>query len=486
MWRKRARPPIFPRVPPDAACAFSPSLPVPRPSRALASLLVLLAACSSGVKVSPVTASTDGTNVLAPPELATIALPVLVPLASLRGELDRSLPPTDSLDRARCSALGGFVCHQYVYRRDSLALGMDGDRISLFTSLRYRGRIAAPRVGALGSCGYAPEAMRRAELRMATTIFWRVDWRLATRNTALGATLLDPCRITVLDVDATPLMKRMLDAQLASLRRQIDSAVPALSDVRRAADSLWRSMQEPVAMDSTGAAWLVMSPERVSVAPLTGVAGYLSTGIVLTARPRVVLGARPEIARRPLPPLTLARPSGGLYVPVDLQIPFDELGRRAAASLAPEAARSGIAVDSVRVSSRGDTAVIRVDVRGKLDGAFLLIGRFGYDSASRSLLIDDLRYTLESRSAMSRLRATLGALTIRHAIEDATGRGRLNVGEQLDAIRSQLTLGLNRELGNGVVLGGMVRDVRVTGVYTTPSAFVVRAVLEGDARVTMR
>jgi len=77
-------------------------------------------------------------------------------------------------------------------------------------------------------------------------------------------------------------------------------------------------------------------------------------------------------------------------------------------------------------------------------------------------------------------------VTIRHAIEDATGRGRLNVGAQLDAVRSQLTLSLNRPLGNGVELGGMVREVRVTGVHTTPTAFVVRALLEGDARLTMR
>jgi hypothetical protein len=200
----------------------------------------------------------------------------------------------------------------------------------------------------------------------------------------------------------------------------------------------------------------------------------------------VVLGPRPAPDVRALPSLTLARPSGGLHVPVDVEIPYEELGRRAAASLAPEAQRSGIIVDAVNVWSRGDTAVVRLDMRGKLDGNFFLVGRFGYDSSSRSLLLGDLRWTLDSRTAMSRLKATLGAATIRRAIEDATGNGKLNVGQQLDAIRSQLTLSLNRELGGGVVLGGMVRDVRVEGVYTTPTAFVVRAVLEGDARLTMR
>lgn len=419
-------------------------------------------------------------------EPATIALPITVSLASLQTQLERALPPADSLDAARCSALGGIVCHQYVYRRDSLALSMVGDRVSLYTRVRYRGRVTVPGVGGIGSCGYAPEPMRRAEMRAATTLYWRMDWKLATRATNLMASLLDPCRVTALDVDATPLMRRVVNAQLEDLTRQVDSAVPALTDLRHAADSLWRTMQEPLAVDSTNTAWLVMSPERISVAPLTGVAGYLSTGVVLTARPRVVFGAKPAADTRPLPPLTLDRPGGGLHVPVDVEVPFDELSRLALAALAPEAAAEGLGVDSVRIWSAGDTAVVRLDLRGKVNGAFFLVGRFDYDTASRSLLINDLRYTIDSRSAMTRLKTTLGAFMIKRAIEEATGRGRLNVGAQLDQMRSQLTLALNRPLGNGAVLGGMVQDVRVTGLYTTPRSFVVRAVLEGDARLSMR
>lgn len=468
--------------------------PPPRRRRLAAVLLALVAfttaACASHVAVprppGDGDASTTAAPTLPPPETATISLPITISLAALQAQLERALPPADSLDEAKCSELGGFVCHQYVYRRDTLALSMVGDRVSLFTRVRYRGRVALPGVGGIGSCGYAPEPMRRAEMRAATTLYWRMDWKLATRATNLMANLVDPCRVTALGVDATPLMRRVVDAQLQDLTRQVDSAVPALTDLRHAADSLWRTMQEPLAVDSTNTAWLVMSPERISVAPLTGVSGYLSTGVVLTARPRVVFGAKPATDTRPLPPLTLDRPGGGLHVPVDVEVPFDELSKLALAALAPQAAAEGLTVDSVRVWSAGDTAVVRLDLRGKVDGAFFLVGRFAYDTASRSLLINDLRYTIDTRSAMTRLRTTLGAFMIEHAIEEATGHGRLNVGAQLDQIRSQLTLALNRPLGNGAQLGGMVQDVRVTGLYTTPTSFVVRAVLEGDARLSMK
>jgi hypothetical protein len=115
-------------------------------------------------------------------------------------------------------ALGGLVCHQYVYRRDALDLQMINDCVTMFTQLHVRARVALPGVGGIASRGYAPEDMRRVALRLATTLFWRADWRLATRATVLTPEILDPCQITVLRFDATPLLRKIVDGQIADLR----------------------------------------------------------------------------------------------------------------------------------------------------------------------------------------------------------------------------------------------------------------------------
>ena len=52
--------------------------------------------------------------------------------------------------------------------------------------------------------------------------------------------------MTLLRIDATPVMRRIADAQLARVAQQVDSALPTLADLRRPADSLWRSIQEPM------------------------------------------------------------------------------------------------------------------------------------------------------------------------------------------------------------------------------------------------
>jgi hypothetical protein len=187
-----------------------------------------------------------------------------------------------------------------------------------------------------------------------------------------------------------------------------------------------------------------------------------------------------------LPLLTLAGASSGIHVPLDIELPFDALSQRVTALLGGEIAGKGITVRDVTVWGVNDTAVVKVRIEGKMSGSVYLVGTVGYDAASRSVLIPNLRYTLESSGKMSSIKATLGAPRIHRALDQATGHGRLAVGEQLDRFKTQLGSELNRELAPGVSLTGAVTDVRIEHLYTTPTAFVLRVVFDGAASIDVR
>src|SRR5947199_3047533 len=346
------------------------------------SLASVVAACGGHFEVPvPVLAAPAASPPASEP--ATITLPIAIALAKIRSQLDTAFPPADSLDRAKCTALGGLVCHQYLYRRDSLDLRASGDRVSLQTRLRYRAAVGLPAVGGIASCGFAPEAMKRAEVRLATTLYWRSDWRLGSRGTAIGTTLSDRCEVTLLHVDATSIVKRILDAQSEDLRRQIDSLLPSVADMRGAADSLWQLAQEPLALDSASTIWLTLSPETVSLAPVIGSASAISTALVLTARPRVTVGPKPSVSAQPLPTLTLARRSSGIHVPVEVELPFSDLSQKVTTALSGETAGKGMRVGEVKVWGVGDTAVVMLALEGKVNGSLYMLGRVSYDSVAR-------------------------------------------------------------------------------------------------------
>ena len=449
--------------------------------------LVALASCGGHLEVPPPTLQPGPSATLPPSDPAIIVLPITISLGKIRSALAAQFPAGDSLSQAQCVALGGAVCHQYVYRRDSLELRMNGDRVDLLARLQYRARVALSGVGGLASCGYAPESMKRAELRAATALYWRNDWRLGSRNTTIGATLLDACQVTVLKLDATPLMRHIVDGQSEKLRQQLDSALPALADLRPAADSLWRIMLQPVALDSSGTAWLSMTPQGIALARPLGRADALTTALVVTARPRASIGSRPGADRRALPALGLA-PVGasGIHIPVDIELPFADLSARVTQLLKGEVAGADLSIDDVRIWGVADTAVVRVAVHGTISGNLYMLGRVAYDSASRRVLVTDLRYTLASDNAMSRFKATLGSYRIKRALDQATGHGQLDVGTQLDSLRGQLSAQLNRSLAPGVLVAGSVTDIRIAGLATSGTAFVLRVVLDGVARLMVQ
>jgi hypothetical protein len=121
-----------------------------------------------------------------------------------------------------------------------------------------------------------------------------------------------------------------------------------------------------------------------------------------------------------------------------------------------------------------------------VQGDLYMLGRVQFDSATRHLLISDLRYTLASDNAMSRMKATLGSYRIKRALDQATGHGQLDIGTQLDSLRGQLSGQLNRSLAPGVAVSGAVSDIRIVALGTTGTSFVLRVILDAVARLSIQ
>lgn len=455
------------------ACGRNPA-PAPDPTPATGAPVV---------GAAPPGAAVDSSRVAAVPGMAVIPVRVTYVLAALRPALDSLFPERDSLTAARCANAGGLVCHQYVYRRDPLQLRATGAQLDITTQLAYRARLGVVGGAKVASCGYAPETMRRADVAMTTTLYWRRDWRIGARGTRFTAALRDPCRVTALGVNATNTLQGVLDKQMTLFAAQADSAIPAVGEFRTLADSLWRSFLEPTPLDTTGTLWLLVEPEAVRATPFTGTGTGIVTTLVLYARPRVVAGAKPASVKRPLPMLSLASAPSEFTVPVTVELPFDELARRATATLAEETARQSVHVDSVQLRGAGDSVFVELAVSGALKGRLALTSRLRWDAATRELRLDDLQWTLQSRGALSRVTSTLAAPLVGRAIRKATNGGRVPLGAQLDSTRAELMLKLNGTLAPGVVMGSSVRPVQIVQVTSSATAFVVRALLSGQSGV---
>ncbi len=450
---------------------------------------VVLAGCATrSTAVSTVPSPVSPAPMMnAPPvgvaAMAVVPVRVTYVLSALTPSLDSLFPVSDSLSAARCAAIG-LVCHQYVYRREPLRLRAEGPQLLIDTKLAYRARLGTIGGSArVASCGYAPEAMRRASTSMTTSLYWRRDWKIGARNTKLVAALVDRCMVTALGVDATKTLQGVIDKQLALFAAEADSTIPTVGDFKPLADSLWQSFLEPTALDSTNTLWLMLDPQAVQVTPFRGNGPSIITTMVLYARPRVIAGAKPVVRRKPLPVLALGSAPMEYTVPVSVELPFAELERRAALLLSQETSSASVRVDSVHVRGMRDSVRIDLTVSGSLRGRLSLTSRVRWDAIAREIRLDDLDWSLESRGKLSRVKATLGAPLVGRAVRRATNGGRVALGAQLDSVRAELMRKLNGPMAPGVVMGSSVRDLQIIDVTATATAFVVTARLTGQSGV---
>lgn len=449
------------------------------------SLVIAGASCTRRAPDAPVTQS-PGAYGWSESEPAVIPVRVTYVLSALRPSLDSVFPVADSLSQARCKSAAGLVCHQYVYRRDSLRLHADGARLDIGTRIQYKARVGALGSARIAGCGYPPESMRRADLRMSTSLYWRRDWRIGSRDTRFDATLLDQCLVTPLGINATRTLQSIVDRQLAEFVSQTDSIIPLIADMKPLADSLWRSFQEPIPLDSTGSFWLSLNPESAQVTPFTSSGASMATTLVVKAKPVVVAGERPAWRRRSLPALSLSDDHNEFRVPLTVSLQFDALARMAAETLARETARQSVHVNSVLMRGQNDSVIVDLSVSGALTGRLTLISRPRWDSHAKELRLDDLDWTIQSRGRLARVKATLGAPLVGRTIRKATGSGRMPLGEQLERIRSEMLVRLNGSLAPGVIIGTSIREIEVAGIGVAGTSIVVRAYLTGQSGIWIR
>lgn len=415
--------------------------------------------------------------------MAVIPVHVTYVLRSLRPSLDSLFPLRDSLNAPQCISAGGLFCHQYVYRRDSLTIRAVSGQLQIDTRVQYRAQLGVLGSARLASCGYQPEQMRRALLTMSTSLYWRRDWRIGSRDSKLTATLLDQCLVTVLGMNATRSLRDLLNRQLADFAQQADTTIPRVGDFKPLADSLWKSFLEPTALDSSGTVWLLLEPQAVRVTPFAGSGPSITTDLVLYATPRVVSGSKPSVRNKPLPVLALGDAPRSYSVPVSVELTFAEIARRATALLAAETTTGSVHVDSVHVQGHGDSVMVDLDVSRGMRGRLRLNSRLRWDAAARELRLDDLEWSLDSKGMLSNIKATLGAPLVARAVRRATMGGRIPLGAQLDSVRAELLRKLNGPIAPGAVMGTSVSSLEILGVSSTATAFVVRARLTGTSGV---
>jgi hypothetical protein len=463
-------------------------------------LALLLAACSQASQ--PVARPSSVLFTPPPPQQSTIVIPVTTSLAPLVPQVESQVPKlVQKLDAYEMDPEQRFGV-KYKIVRDPIVLNMQGSGLHATTTIHYAlqgcRRTVNPITKAAAmwpciSCGFG-EPMRQAVITIDSHLEWDGNWRLRSVTRARPVEFPNPCAVTPLNIDVSEWkIGPLADQQLRDVVKTIDRATPKVTNLRPQAQEIWTALQTPSEIAPN--TWLLLEPAAVGLGPIRGSGQTVTSSIALVAQTRVVVGPRPAVAAKPLPPLRVAVDSAaGLHVPIDVQVPYEEASRLLSGEFAKrnyDAGGGKLAVNAIRLlpGAAGKLSVeASIDYRGgglkRYAGLVYLDGTPRFDPATSAMVIDDVDYTLDPHRHNPFLRTANRLVhdTLRSTLR---ANARWSIAAELARVRGEIDRGLNRPLGGGATLKGHVDALQPSVVTAGPDAIALRVVATGTASIAL-
>ena len=448
-------------------------------------LIVLLTACSTPAPQPTLTPAQPPP----PPEVSTIVVPVSSSLRPLLPQLEANIPKSmEKLDAYELDPQKRFGI-KYRVTRDPITLNMVGAGLHATTTVHYALEgcaRAGSKMWPCISCGFG-EPMRDANIALHSHFDWDQNWRLRSKTTAQPVDFPNKCGVTILDINISDWrLAPIVNDQLRELAKTIDGNTPKLSNIRPMAQQMWTTLQSPVALAPR--TWLVLEPLDVALGPIHGSGLDVESTFVMRTRTRVIIGDKPQIAARPLPPLRTAEENvaGGIRVPFDLLLSYAEASRLINDQFA-EKKFGDLTIESLQLApskKEGRIAIEATVAMKHYHGPVRLDGIPQFDSATTSLAITDVDYELnpKHKSPFLRLADRVSHDTLRARLRD---NARWTVTKEVSDIRAEIDRSMTRQLAPGAMMHGHITSIQPVSVLAGPDGIGIRVIAIGDATVTL-
>ncbi len=460
-------------------------------------LLLIVTGCS--------TAPSDRLNPKAPKEsynrtemevrnekyLSTVNVPVSIALRDVERQINTQVNgqifESNTFDPPAPD--GSDPLHIKVWKRGNISVSASGGADSLFrfvVPLKIWAKAGKRIFGFIQSQATEFEIT----IRFATRFSIDPDWSVNTQTTAEGYDWgsRPTIRIGGFSIPITGIVGKIIDKNLGTITKSLDQQVRQQIDLRTPVLQAWNTVRQPYLLSDVYRTWLQVVPRRILITPLRFESNTIRTLIGIEGYTLTSVGAKPDVR----PAVSLPDLSVVPTVKDDFQVSIlSESTYEEAAKLASENfvgkkfefqdGRYYVTIRDIDLYGQNENLIIKAGLTGSVTGDIYLKGRPYYDPQTKTIALKDLQYDLETSSLLQRTASWLLKGTLARILEK---QFTIPVGDQLIEIQKSMQAQLkNNQLTKGVVLNGIIDEVRPDGVYLTPTAILAVVFARGRVGV---
>jgi hypothetical protein len=424
-------------------------------------------------------------------EVSAITIPVEIDLSSYLKAAEKEIPKSYSGKNEQCEG----VSTAYSIKRDEIKFSGSGNKIGyelggqLKLKINYcpkcqtltdeKGACIIPRVHV--SCG-ENEPMRKFSLKYSTAVKVNSDYTFKTTTNLQKFELLDPCELTVANIDVTTDVEKEITKQLKVLEREIDKQFSAI-DIKSTAKESWKLLQEPTEIPGYG--YLSLAPSSLAISELKFSGKKASFNFNIDVSPSFTT-EKPQLIPSALPDLSKSKADNGLNFGLDVILSYDSLSNFIRSSFKGEVfeiKRKKIIIDDIAVSGSADNRIIlKTQFSGSKRGVIYLLATPVLNDSLKQIELTNVDFDVKTKSVLLKSAKWFFNSKINQLVEE---QGKFNYTPMIDDMKKEINTSLNQPLTDGVAMSGRIASISLNKIYYTSTHLVLRTQIGGNLKLIL-
>jgi len=424
-------------------------------------------------------------------EVSAITIPVEIDLSSYLKAAEKEIPKSYSGKNEQCEG----VSTAYSIKRDEIKFSGSGNKIGyevggqLKLKINYcpkcqtltdeKGSCIIPRVHV--SCG-ENEPMRKFSLKYSTAVKVNSDYTFKTNTNLQKFELLDPCELTIANIDVTTDVEKEITKQLKVLEREIDKQFSAI-DIKSTAKESWKLLQEPTEIPGYG--YLSLAPSSLAISELKFSGKKASFNFNIDVSPSFTT-EKPQLIPSALPDLSKSKADNGLNFGLDVILSYDSLSNFIRSSFKGEVfeiKRKKIIIDDIAVSGSADNRIIlKTQFSGSKRGVIYLLATPVLNDSLKQIELTNVDFDVKTKSVLLKSAKWFFNSKINQLVEE---QGKFNYTPMIEDMKKEINTSLNQPLTDGVAMSGRIASISLNKIYYTTTHLVLRTQIGGNLKLIL-
>lgn len=425
-------------------------------------------------------------------ETSTISLPISVNLSPYLKDINKSLPYTFNGEEKNCEG----ISYDYFFKRSPINFIGKGSTINYNIDGKYSIGVSycpkcsdffssnesciAPRINF--SCGKKGEPLRDIQIEYATNIKLNSNYALQSSTKLINVEPTSPCEVSAFKYDATKTVKDEISKALKKLETQIDKEIEKV-ELKNKVEKAWDLIAKPISLNNYG--FLYPNPKEIGIGDITFDGNHLKTVINLSLQPEFSTSPK-DVKSYRLPNASTIKTDEGFNLTVDISATYDSLTtilNREIKGKILNVKKRNIVIEHIEImGSQAEKLSIKINFSGTKKGVLFLNGTPTLNNDTQELSFPDLTFDLKTKNALLKSAKWIFKSKIETLLRE---KSKINLKEQFDKLKKDLTKELNRDIDKNTKLKGKINTMFLKDIYPQKDALIIRVSTSGTVSIEL-